>query len=402
MHNDYDRHLETARTGDPVAIAQLLVATPSVNPSLSARPGADTEGEARIAAAAAQLLAGWGFEVETPEVAPGRPNVVARLAGTADATLLLNGHLDTVGVEGMTIPPFAAQILGSRLLGRGACDMKGGVAALLGAARRLASAGPRPNLVVLLTADEEHASLGMARAVGEVEADLAVVCEPTSLAVMPAHKGFVWVTAVFEGRAAHGSLPAEGIDAIRHAALFVSELDRYTAALEHRSPHPLLAFGSIHTGTIAGGTAPSVYPDRCEVQLECRTMPGTHADDVLAELDQILDDVRRREPALRASLEVTLARSGTEVAVDSRVVTGLLDACRAHRLPADVRGMTAWVDAAYLNEAGIPAVCFGPGSTAQAHTADEWIDIAEIRSCAEVLETFARSLVGRSLESGAE
>jgi len=279
--------------------------------------------------------------------------------------------------------------------------MKGGLASLLAAACRLALEGPRPHLVVLLTADEEHASLGMDHAVREVEADLAVVCEPTSLAVMPAHKGFVWVQAVFEGRAAHGSLPSEGIDAIRHAALFVSELDRYAEALGRRSPHPLLGFGSIHTGTIAGGTAPSVYPNRCEVQLECRTMPGTEADEVLAELDAILDAVRRREPALRGSIRVALARPGTEVAVDSRVVTGLLDACRAKRLPAEVKGMTAWVDAAYLNEAGIPAVCFGPGSTAQAHTADEWIEISEIRSCAEVLEAFARSLAGLSLESGA-
>jgi acetylornithine deacetylase len=218
---------------------------------------------------------------------------------------------------------------------------------------------------------------------------------------MPAHKGFVWVKAVFEGRAAHGSLPAEGIDAIRHAALFVAELDRYAAALQRREPHPLLGFGSVHAGTIAGGTAPSVYPDRCEVQLECRTMPGTAAATVLAEIASILDDVRAREPALRASTEVTLARPGTEVAADSRVVTGLLAACRAHGLSPELRGMTAWVDAAYLNEAGIPAVCFGPGSTAQAHTADEWIEISQIRSCAEVLETFARALAVGSLEPGA-
>ena len=279
--------------------------------------------------------------------------------------------------------------------------MKGGVAALLAATRRLALEGPRPSLVVLLTADEEHASLGMDRAVREVHADLAVVCEPTSLAVMPAHKGFVWVKASFEGRAAHGSLPAEGVDAIRHAALFVSELDRYAAALGRRAPHPLLGFGSIHAGTIAGGTAPSVYPDRCEVQLECRTMPGTRPDTVRADLEAILDDVRKREPALRASIEVTLARPGTEVETDARVVTGLLEACRAHGLRTEVRGMSAWVDAAYLNEAGIPAVCFGPGSTAQAHTADEWIEISEIRSCAEALEAFARGLAGRSLEPGA-
>jgi acetylornithine deacetylase len=218
------------------------------------------------------------------------------------------------------------------------------------------------------------------------------VCEPTELAVMPAHKGFVWVKAVFEGRAAHGSLPAEGIDAIRHAALFVTELDRYVNALRGERLHPLLGHGSIHTGTISGGTAPSVYPDRCEVQLECRTLPGTRDDAVLADIDAILHDVRMREPNLRGSLEVTLARPGTEVPMSAGVVTGLLDGCRAHRLPPAVKGMTAWVDAAFLNEAGIPAVCFGPGSTAQAHTADEWIEISQIRACTDVLETFARGL----------
>lgn len=388
MYNDLDRHFETARAGDPVAVAQLLVATPSVNPSLSA----GGEGEARIAAVTADLLQGWGFEAELRELAPGRCNVLARLEGSGDATLLLNGHLDTVGVEGMTVPPFAAQILGSRLIGRGASDMKGGVAAVLSAAYRLAREGPRPHLVILLTGDEEHASIGMAAAVENLEADLAVICEPTELAVMPAHKGFVWLKACFEGRAAHGSLPAEGVDAIRHAALFVAELDRYADALVKRSPHPLLGCGSVHVGTIVGGTAPSVYPDRCEVQVECRTMPGVRPDDVLAELNEILDAVRVREPALRASIELTLARPGTEVGADSPVVARLLEACRAHGLSATVKGMTAWVDAAFLNEAGIPTVCFGPGSMARAHTADEWIEVSQIRTCVEVLETFARAL----------
>jgi acetylornithine deacetylase len=388
MYNDQDRFLETARSGDAVAIAQLLVATPSVNPSLDA----GGQGEERIAAVVVDLLRHWGLEVETSQVAPGRPNVLARIEGTSETTLLLNGHLDTVGVEAMTVPPFSAQIVGSRLFGRGSSDMKGGVAALLSAVRRLVVEGPRPNLVVLLTADEEHASLGMEAGVREVEADLAVVCEPTELAVMPAHKGFVWTKAVFEGRAAHGSLPAEGIDAIRHAAHFVTELDRYTSELGRRAPHPLLGFGSIHAGTIAGGTAPSVYPERCEVQLECRTMPGDGPDTVLAELTEILEALRAREPAVTGAIEITLARPGTEVPADARVVTHLLDACRAHGLPATVRGMTAWVDAAYLNEAGIPTVCFGPGSMDQAHTADEWIEVSQIRSCAEVLETFARAL----------
>jgi len=389
MNNDWKRFLETARSGDPLGLARLLVSIPSVNPTLE--PGG--AGEGHIAEVCAELLQGWGFSVETPEVAPGRPNVVARLEGTGGHTLLLNGHLDTVGVAGMSIHPFAAQIQGSRLMGRGACDMKGGVAALLAAGARLARSGPRPDLLVVLTADEEHASLGMGAFVREpCPADLAVVCEPTELSVMPAHKGFVWVTASFTGRAAHGSLPEEGVDAIRHAARYIAALDRYESDLAARGRHHLLGYGSIHAGTIHGGTAPSVYPDRCEVQLECRTMPGTSPEGVLAELQSLLEAVRAEAPTLRAELEVTLARPGTEVPEDSPLVRGLLGACQAHGLPPRVRGMTAWVDAAFLNEAGVPAVCFGPGATAQAHTADEWIETSEIATCADVLETFARGL----------
>jgi acetylornithine deacetylase len=377
-----------ARAGDPVALARLLVATPSVNPVLS--PGGAGEGE--IAALVAGLCEGWGLRAELREIAPGRCNLVAWLEGVGP-TLMFNGHLDTVGAERMTVEPFAAQIVASRLIGRGACDMKGGVAALLAAASRLASSGPRPPVVVVLTADEEHASLGMQAVVRDgPRADLAVVCEPTSLAVMPAHKGFVWVRAIFRGRAAHGSRPDLGVDAIRHAALYVAELDRYADDLRARPSHALLGHGSLHSGTIAGGTAPSVYPDQCEVQLECRTMPGMPAATVLAEMQQVLDDLHLREPSLDASLEVMLERPGTEVATESEIVRGLLSAGATHGVVPSVRGMTAWVDAALLNEAGVPAVCYGPGSTEQAHTADEWIETSEIRTCADVLETFARSL----------
>jgi acetylornithine deacetylase len=308
---------------------------------------------------------------------------------------MLNGHLDTVGVERMTVPPFGAEIVASRLIGRGACDMKGGVATLLATTARLASGGPRPNLLVALTADEEHASLGMQALVRDgPRADLAVVCEPTSLAVMPANKGFVWVRASFRGRAAHGSRPELGVDAIRHAALYVAALDRYVDDLRARPKHPLLGHGSLHAGRITGGTAPSVYPDQCEVQLECRTMPGTSAGEVVADMQRVLEDLHAAEPSLDASLEVTLARPGTEVPVESPLVRQLLAAGEAHGVAPVVEGMTAWVDAALLNEAGVPAVCYGPGATEQAHTADEWIDTRQIVVCADVLETFARRLAG--------
>jgi acetylornithine deacetylase len=360
-----------------------------VNPTL-ARGGA---GEAAMATATARLLEGWGFDTVVHEVEPGRPNVVARLAGSGP-TLLLNGHLDTVGVEGMTIDPFGAELVGTRLTGRGSCDMKGGVAALLAASCRLAADGPRPNLIVALTADEEYASIGMAALVADAPAaELAVVCEPTSLAVMPAHKGFVWMEVDFRGRAAHGSRPDVGIDAIRHAGLYLAALDGHARDLAARPAHPLLGHGSFHAGTIRGGTAESVYPDRCRLLLERRTMPGERPDDVVAEFTAVLDEVQAREPELDATLRMTLERPGTEVPVESRLVQGLVEAGAAEGSPAPVQGMTAWVDAAFLNEAGVPAVCYGPGSIEQAHTDDEWIHVEEIRTCARVLERFARSLV---------
>lgn len=389
MNNDPAAWFETARTGDPVAIARLLVSTPSVNPTL-ASGGA---GEGRIAEVAAELLRSWGLAPRIVEVAPDRYNVVAELVGDGP-TLLLNGHLDTVGVENMTVDPFGALIEGGRLIGRGSCDMKGGLASLLAATARLAREGARPNLLVALTADEEHASLGMAAFVeGEPKADVAVVCEPTGLSVMPAHKGFVWIRAVFEGRAAHGSRPDIGVDAIRHAGLYLAALDGYAEELRARPAHPLLQHGSFHAGTIEGGTAESVYPDRCELLLERRTMPGEDPEDVHQEFERVLAGLRSREPSLAASLQTTLARPGTEVAEDSRLVRGLLDAGEAHGVTPRVEGMTAWVDAAFLNEAGIPAVCYGPGGIEQAHTVDEWIEVDEIRICADVLETFARGLV---------
>jgi acetylornithine deacetylase len=388
MDNEAGPLVETARSGDPVAIARLLVSTPSVNPSL-ARGG---DGESRIASIASTLLTGWGLTSEIIDVAPGRCNVVARLEGEGP-TLLLNGHLDTVGIEGMTVAPFAAEVVDGRLIGRGACDMKGGVAAILSVSARLAGDGPRPNLVVALTADEEHASVGMADFVEDgPAADLAVVCEPTSLKVMPAHKGFVWLRAEFRGRAAHGSRPDLGVDAIRHAGLYLAELDAYAEELKARAPHPLLGHGSFHAGKIEGGTAESVYPDQCVLLLERRTKPGEGAESVLQEFQRVLDRVRDGEGALDATLDVSLARPGTEVPAESRLVQGLLRASEDRGLPGAVAGMTAWVDAAFLNDAGIPTVCYGPGGIEQAHTDDEWIDVREIGACADVLEGFAREL----------
>lgn len=382
--------LERARAGDPVALARLLVSIPSVNPVLE--PGG--AGEADVARAAARLLRAWGLEVEVREVAPGRPNVLARLPGTGPS-LLLNGHLDTVGVAGMTVDPFGATLTDSRLTGRGACDMKGGVAAILAAAHRLSTEDPASHapLLVALTADEEHASLGMERLVEEpLGAAMAIVCEPTALTVMPAHKGFVWIRGSFRGRAAHGSRPELGVDAIRHAALWLARLEALRARYGATAPHALLGRPSFHAGTIRGGSAASVYPDGCELVVECRTLPGTSPSAVLEDFRRALDELRAGDPTIEADIEVALERPGSDVPADAPVVRALLAALERLGRPAELRGMSAWVDAAFLNRAGIPAVCFGPGDIEQAHTADEWIDTEEIRVCADVLVEVARDL----------
>jgi len=183
---------------------------------------------------------------------------------------------------------------------------------------------------------------------------------------MPAHKGFVWVEVEFRGRAAHGSRPDAGVDAIEHAGLYLAALSALRGRVEAREPHPLLGHGSFHAGTIDGGSAPSVYPDACRLVLERRTLPGEGLTGTIQEFQAVLDDL------------------AAEV---------LLGACAGEGVDPVLRGMTAWVDAAFLNHAGTPAVCFGPGSIAQAHSADEWIDPTEIVRCASVLERFSRDFL---------
>lgn len=360
------------------------------------------DGEEEVARLVAGWLEGWGYRTSLEELAPGRFNVIARRgAGPGDSggtCLLLNGHLDTVGVAEMDAP-FSGDLRNGRVWGRGAADMKSGVACILSVAEQLAREDAPGELVVALTADEEHASLGT-QAVLEsgLRADAAVVCEPTGLAVMPAHKGFLWIDVVVEGRAAHGSRPEEGVDAIARAGHLLVALEEEDRRLRRASRHPLLGPASLHAGTIRGGSAPSVYPARCDLVVERRTLPGESREGVMAEMQAVLALARESCPDLRVRMEAGLYRAGTEAPAGSPVVEGLRRACVRHGLPSHVKGMSAWVDACFLNQAGIPAVCFGPGSIAQAHTNDEWVSASEIRTCARVLADFARRfLIGDPL-----
>jgi acetylornithine deacetylase len=367
---------------DATSLARALVSTPSVNPSLDE----EGSGEAGIAELTTGWLRSWGFDVALVEAAPGRPSVLARLERGTGRSLILNGHLDTVGVAGMRVDPFAAEVRNGRLWGRGAADMKGGVAAALAAARDAAAGEFRGSLIVALTADEEEAAIGGRRLVDDgLRADGAVVCEPTGLQLMPAHKGFAWIDVLFRGQAAHGSRPERGVDAIRHAGLFLARLAELEATLTERAPHPLLGHGSIHAGTIRGGTAPSVYPDTCRLTLERRTLPGETVPALASEVEYLLARLRSDVPSLDADIDITLHRDGTEIRRDHDLMGALTRALEATGVPARVGGMSAWVEAGVFNAAGTPAVCFGPGSIADAHSVDESVAVAEIERAHDVL-----------------
>ncbi|MGK7311175.1 MAG: ArgE/DapE family deacylase [Candidatus Longimicrobiales bacterium M2_2A_002] len=375
---------------DPVTLARELVATPSVNPALD--PGG--AGEAEIAELTAGWLRDWGFDVALPEAAPGRPSVLARLERGDGPSLILNGHLDTVGIDGMRFDPFDPVIDDDRLRGRGSADMKGGVAAALAAARDAADRGFRGTLIVALTADEEEAGRGARQLVADgLRADGAIVCEPTGLDIMPAHKGFTWVELGFRGRAAHGSRPDRGVDAIRHAALFLARMEALESTLAARDRHPLLGTGSVHAGTIRGGTAPSVYPDSCTLTLERRTLPGEGLEAFHTEVEFALGELRSELPQLDASLEVTLHRDGSEIPSHHPLVAAMLEAARSTGLEPATVGMSAWVEASTFNGAGIPALCFGPGRIEDAHSADESVAVDEIRAAHRALSALVEAML---------
>src|SRR4051812_48021368 len=318
-----------------------LVAIDSVNPSLV--PGG--AGEAEIAAFVAAWAEGSGLETEVLEETPGRPSVLVRARGSGGGrTLLLCGHIDTVTVEGMTDPPHEPRLDGDRLHGRGAYDMKAGIAAALIACREAAALGLAGDVVVAAVADEEHASLGVQEALRAVRADAAIVTEPTELEVVVAHKGFVWAEIEVTGRAAHGSRPHLGVDAIVKAGPIlaaVAELDR--ALGEHS--HPLLGRGSVHAAKIEGGEELSSYPARCVIGLERRTLPGETGADFEAELAALLDRCRTADPDLEAEQRTLLVREPFEVTRDSEIVELVL-AAGEEVLPAApaVGGASYWAD----------------------------------------------------------
>lgn len=370
-----------------VDLTAALVQFDSRNPSLVS----GSTGERGVACFLAGVLDDWGFSTELVDVTGSRCNLIARAgAATAGArTLMLNGHLDVVGTDDMTHPPFVPSIVDGLLYGRGSADMKGGIATMCVAARDAVRRGIDGEVIIAAVIDEEYESLGTrALLASGVRADAAVIAEPTGLAMCPAHRGFVWARLEFRGRAAHGSRYDLGIDAITHAALVIAELHRMQLDVLHRRAHPLLGRPSLHASTIAGGTGLSTYPDRCAVEIERRTIPGETAATFLDELDEACSLVRHSNPTLDVAVKITTSQLPSDVPLQAPVLAGLGRALREEDLPIRIEGLSAWTDAALLNEAGIPAICFGPGDIALAHSSTEWVPVREIHDAARVLDRF--------------
>jgi len=373
---------------DPLPLLRELVSANSVNPSLV--PGAP--GEAEAADVARRAMAAAGLDVVMQEAAPGRPNVIGVVEGRAPGpSVMFCGHLDTVGVEGM-VDPFGPRIEHGRLYGRGSQDMKSGVAAMIAAAVMLAKSWPRGRIIVAAVADEECASVGAEALVREWRADAAIVTEPTDLALAIGHKGFAWFEIVTHGRAAHGSRPADGRDAIARMGRVLVALEQHDRALQARAPVTYQGTGSLHASIINGGRELSSYPDRCTLQMERRTVSGEPDQILVEEMAAILGALRRADDEFSAEASLQVSRPPYVLDASHPLAKAAQDALVRCGRSSTPTGMSFWTDAAILAASGTPSILLGPGG-AGLHSLEEYVIIEDVYTCRDLLIDIARTLV---------
>jgi acetylornithine deacetylase len=373
-----------------LGILKSLVEIESVNPTLV--PGG--AGERRIAEYLLSILQAEGIVCSLEEACPDRFNVVARVRGANPGPrFLLNGHLDTVSVEGMAAP-FKALETDGKIFGRGALDMKAGLAAASAALIAVHQQRERfaGELVLAAVADEEDLSLGTQHFLKNWPTgfpfDFAVVTEPTNLKVCSAHKGFAWLEVSTEGIAAHGSRPGEGVDAIRAMGKVLQELEILDAHLQAGPAHALLGTGSLHASLIQGGREWSSYPDRCVLKYERRTVPGESDAVVEGELNAILSKLRQSDERFRGQGRFVFSRAPLEVDRGQPNMRRFFEVAQSC-LPEQVGWGAAsfWTDAALLSDAGIPAVVFGPRGEGL-HSLEEYVIADDVVVCAEIIYRF--------------
>jgi acetylornithine deacetylase len=371
---------------DLVALLGELARTDSVNPSLV--PGA--AGEGKVAERVVDWATRAGLGVEVLEQVPGRPSVLVRSRRTpvdGAMSLMMCGHMDTVGIGEMR-DPLSGRVDGDRMYGRGVYDMKAGLVAALFACRDAADANLAGEVIVAAVADEEHSSIGVQEVLAHIGADAAIVTEPTELVVATAHRGFVWTEIEVVGKAAHGSRPQLGVDAILKTGPILVALDRLNGKLRS-AQHPTLGPGTVHASLIRGGVEESTIPALCVLTIERRTLPGDTTADVERDVASLLADCRTLAPDLVVNSRTTLARHPFEASPDSAIVESLAAAAtRTLGHPAQFGGVSYWADSAFISASGIPTVLFGPSGDG-AHAAVEWIDLPSAVACARTLTATA-------------
>src|SRR5687767_559022 len=365
-----------------------LVRTKSINPAFADGEPSD---EREIATRVGAMMRALGMEITEYEPEPGRVSVVGRLRGSGGGrSLLLYGHIDTVGIAAMP-DPFSATVRDGKLYGRGAYDMKGGVTACLAAVKALRDAGVslRGDVLIACVADEEVASIGMADVLRHVRADAAVVTEATELRVCLAHRGFSWIEVETLGLAAHGSRYDIGIDANMRMGRFLARLDKLEQELRARPRHSLVGPPSLHAAVLRGGTGVSTYADHCRLEIERRTVPGETEAQVLAEIRTITEALAAEDATFKANVRAMLTRDSFEVDRNAPIVDAVLGAATTVLGTApDVIGEPYWMDAALLSTAGIDTVVIGPVG-AGAHALEEWVSLDSIAKLTQILSTAA-------------
>jgi acetylornithine deacetylase len=355
----------------------------SINPSLD--PSGAGEGE--IAAYIADAMHKLKLEVVTHEPEPGRLSVVGTLKGTGGGrSLMLNGHVDTVAVDDM-LDPFSAKIGNGKMYGRGAYDMKCGLAACMTAVKALVDTGTSlaGNVLIAAVADEEYASIGTTEVIKHHQVDGAIVTESTELDISIAHRGYIHIEVETIGRAAHGSRFEEGIDANMRMGVFLAELDKLEKDLRTRNGHPLVGPPSLHAGVLKGGTGPSTYAASCKLVVERRTIPGETESQVVGEIQSIIDRLTAADSTFSATVKILLARNAFEVSPERDVVKALeQSANEVLGKQPELVGQPYWMDTALLSSAGIETVAMGPIG-AGAHSKEEWVDLDSVVKMAEVL-----------------
>jgi acetylornithine deacetylase len=363
---------------------KTLISIESINPSL-----VDSgSGESKIAEYIGGSLEKLGLETSYQTIDNGRLNVIGVLQGSGEGqSLMLNGHTDTVGITGMEIEPLKPVYEDGKVYGRGALDMKGGLAAMLaiGEAIVRSKLPIRGDLIFAFVADEEYGSRGTEELIKQFTADAAIVTEPTGLRLVLAHRGFAWARISVRGKAVHGSLHEEGVDAIVKAGKVLVALGELDQSFKRGRNHPLLERASVHASLIEGGSELSTYPASCEMKLERRTIPGESREHVVEELENLLRSVREQDSDFEATSEVFFDRPCLETKRDAPIVQKIISSCeKITRKTPELIGALWWTDAALLSKAGIPSVLFG-SSGEGAHAPVEYVDFASLSKTAQIL-----------------